>query len=236
MLDRPYPSILILGTLLACATRGPGPQEPPPVPPEETSTQTAPITAEASAAQAIVAPLETALPVDLRREWPPSEWTHARAFTYNFVQYGPGYQLHVVDEDGWSEAIRQDLPLTPELAKAAVELTHLTLGDVQASKCAFPRHAVVFYDADEQPIASVNICFECTDILLWPSYYDDEVEAMAKYEQHSTVTLEDGDTIELPLLFAVHEGVLERWDQLFEVAGADPYPPNETPSPPPEGE
>jgi hypothetical protein len=35
------------------------------------------------------------------------------------------------------------------------------------TKCPFPRHAVVLYDHDV-PVASVNVCFECGDILLWP--------------------------------------------------------------------
>jgi len=225
----PRPTLLLMVPVLACAARSAGPETPPAEEPVEVPSAV-PATANPSpdvmAAEAILAPLESELPDEMRQTWPPSEWSYARAFTYNFVSYGPGHQLRVVDDQGWSSDLRQDLPLSPELADAALELTHLTLGDVRASKCAFPRHAVVFYGADDQPIASVNICFECTDILLWPSYSSDEASATAKYELHTEVTLEEGDTIELPLLFSVHEEVLDRWSQLFGAIGADSYPPS----------
>jgi hypothetical protein len=157
-----------------------------------------------------------------RQQWPPTEWTRARAYTYNFVPYGPGHQLRVWDESGWSDAIVQTFELTQQQAEVAAELTHRTQGDVPASKCAFPRHAVVFFDEQDQPLASVNICFECTDILVWPPYFEDESLSDSRFENAITVG-EDGEAIEMPLLFTVHEQVLSSWERFFYLAGAEQF-------------
>lgn len=57
----------------------------------------------------------------------------------------------------------------PARAKKAVGYVTQTLGGVDVSKCPFPRHAVVLYDGDV-PVASINVCFECGDILIWPPW------------------------------------------------------------------
>ena len=160
----------------------------------------------------------------MRREWPPQEWSHARAYSYNFVPYGPGQQLRVWDEGGWSTSIQTQVNLTQDQADAALELTHRTLGDVNASKCAFPRHAVVFFNDSDQPIASVNVCFECTDIMLWPAYNPDPRSAMIKYRELSTTVLDNGEEIEQPLLFTVHEEVMGKWLRLFQIMDVPDYP------------
>jgi hypothetical protein len=41
------------------------------------------------------------------------------------------------------------------------------LREVLVSKCGFPRHAVVLF-AGDTPVGSVNVCFECGYILVWP--------------------------------------------------------------------
>ena len=160
----------------------------------------------------------------MRQDWPPQEWTHARAYAYNFVPFGPGQQLRVWDEGGWSTNLETQVELTEAQANAALELTHRTLGGVNASKCAFPRHAVVFFDESDQPIASVNVCFECTDIMLWPSYNPDPREAMNKYRELSTTVLDNGEEIDQPLVFTVHNEVMGKWERLFRVMALPDYP------------
>ena len=157
-----------------------------------------------------------------RQAWPPTKWTHGRAYTYNFTRTGPGHQLRIFDEKGWSDGIVQTLELSHEQAAAALELTHRTQGDVRASKCAFPRHAVVLFDQEDQPVASMNICFECTDILVWPPYFEDKTLGDSRYALHTTM-VEGEDAIEMPLLLAVHEGVLTSWERFFDLAGAEQF-------------
>jgi len=159
-----------------------------------------------------------------RQSWPPAEWTHARAYTYNFVRYGPGHQLRVVDESGWSDDIVETFELNAKQAEVAVELIHRSQGDVRASKCAFPRHAVVLFNGEDQPVASMNICFECTDILVWPPYFEDETLGDSRYTLTQTEG-EDDDLIEMPLIFAVHEQVLSSWESFFDLAGIEQFAP-----------
>ena len=54
-------------------------------------------------------------------------------------------------------------------------------GEVLVSKCAFPRHGVVFFDKKDNPIASVSICFECGDILVWPEWDQRPAASLNKY-------------------------------------------------------
>ena len=44
-----------------------------------------------------------------------------------------------------------------------------TRGELEVSKCPFPRHAVVLY-AGDAPVGTANVCFECGDILVWPDF------------------------------------------------------------------
>ncbi len=78
-------------------------------------------------------------------------------------------QLRAYDDAGWSRHIAARKPIDDSLARTAVALVRKTNGGVGVSKCPFPRHAVVLYDGDT-PVASINVCFECGDILLWPAW------------------------------------------------------------------
>lgn len=104
--------------------------------------------------------------------WPFHAWDRAEAITYNHVPYGPGVPLRVYDvEHGWSPKIVERRPISAEQAERAVGWVRATGGEVEVSKCAFPRHAVVLY-AGEAPVGTVNVCFECGDILVWPDVGD----------------------------------------------------------------
>ncbi|MEC7985679.1 MAG: hypothetical protein VX278_10985 [Myxococcota bacterium] len=158
---------------------------------------------------------ESKLDPQQQQEWPPVAWTHAKAYTYNFTSYGPGKKLRVWDEYGWADNIEQTFTLTQASADAALELIHQTQGDVQASKCPFPRHAVVYFNQKEEPVASINVCFSCTDILIYPPYFPSPEESFKRYETQS----EEGG----PLLFEIHERVLTKWESFFTDIGAERY-------------
>jgi hypothetical protein len=92
----------------------------------------------------VLSPTKKSLHRAFRKDWPPKAWVSAKAFTYNFVPYHPPIgHLRIFDGE-WNTAIKQTINLSKGQAEAAVELTHRTAGGVDASKCAFPRHAVVF--------------------------------------------------------------------------------------------
>jgi len=112
-------------------------------------------------------------------KWSKLKYATARAYTFNFGRYGPGNKgLHAYGPYrsksggvvGLNPAIRNSVALTKRQARKALRLVQRVQGDVLVSKCAFPRHGVVFFDDKETPIASVSVCFECGDILVWPKW------------------------------------------------------------------
>ncbi|MDC0715498.1 hypothetical protein [Nannocystis bainbridge] len=163
--------------LVACAPREP----PAPVPAPAPTPVTAPVTTPAPSASPPAPPepaIESPTPVESKpsepltpsKTWPFVVWDRAEAFTFNHLLYGPGIPLRVWDAtSGWSPKIVDRKPVTPEQASHAVEWVVATRGDLEVSKCAFPRHAVVLY-AGDTPVGSVNVCFECGDILVWPAF------------------------------------------------------------------
>lgn len=99
--------------------------------------------------------------------WPFHAWDHAEAVVYNWQPGGPG-QERVYDDDGWN-TLKYRAALDQERATWAVAIVQKQHGELLVSKCAFPRHAVVLFDGDT-PVASINVCFTCHDIELWPAY------------------------------------------------------------------
>ena len=138
-------------------------------PPEPTDAGT---TAAPDAAPATTPPAAKTRPAPVKRSgkvWPFHVWDHAVAVTFNQFPMRPEAQLHAYSDEGWSEHVVDRKPITEAQAKKAVELVTRTQGDVMVSKCPFPRHAVVLYDG-EVPVASIDVCFSCGDILLWPRW------------------------------------------------------------------
>ena len=77
--------------------------------------------------------------------------------------------LLAYDDRGWSRRVVRKRAITAQQANEALTLAKAGGGDLLVSKCPFPRHAVVFMDGDV-PVASVNVCFSCGDVLLWPEW------------------------------------------------------------------
>ncbi|WAS97514.1 hypothetical protein [Nannocystis punicea] len=167
--------------LLACAPReaprAPVTEPTPPAPTGDASPDPAPDPAAppapdpvASAQPEPAATDEPSAPPTPTGTWPFVAWDRAEAFTFNPIEYGPGVPLRVYEATkGWSPNIVERKPLSQAQAERAVEWTVATRGELEVSKCAFPRHAVVLY-AGDAPVGSVNVCFECGDILVWPDF------------------------------------------------------------------
>jgi hypothetical protein len=130
-----------------------------------------PVVVDAGVAPSVsVAPLPKPAPVTRSgKAWPFHTWNRAEAMTFNAFDMKPQVQLRAIDDNGWSPHIVERKPLTDTQAKQSVDLVTKTQGDVSVSKCPFPRHAVVLYE-DDAPVASINVCFSCGDILLWPRW------------------------------------------------------------------
>lgn len=101
--------------------------------------------------------------------WPFHTWDRAESVVLNWAPYGPKSSLRVYDDNGWTKDVKYRAPLDAAAAKRSVALVLEQHGELLVSKCAVPRHAVVLYDGDA-PVASINVCFSCQDILLWPQW------------------------------------------------------------------
>lgn len=119
------------------------------------------------------------------KTWPYVKWVSAKAYTYNFFKrrYGVPYRVYS-EKKGWSPYIRSVVPLNSEQAKRALQWTTDLRGDFYASKCPFPRHAVVFFNKAGKPVGSVNVCFECGDILVWPPLKRSKQEVAIEQKQN----------------------------------------------------
>ncbi len=147
--------------------------------------------------------------------WPFSPWSYAKAYTFNFFE-DSNTQLQVVTQDKiWSPYIRSEQLVSEAQALSAAKLVQSINGTFENSKCIFPRHAIVFFDARDEPIASVDVCFECDGILVWPDYETKDAEAYAD-----------------PAFMKAYKNALAQFETLFghELAlplsyTADPQPP-----------
>ncbi|MBX3202765.1 MAG: hypothetical protein KF894_31860 [Labilithrix sp.] len=136
----------------------------------DTSTASAPASSTATTAASPDAATATPSPVERTgKVWPFHAWDRAEAVTFNRFAMRPDVPLRAYDERGWSPHLADRKRMTWAQAKRAFDLVAQTRGDVMVSKCPFPRHAVVLFDGDVA-VASVNVCFSCGDILLWPRW------------------------------------------------------------------
>jgi hypothetical protein len=179
---RPRAPLVAAAILLFACTPRPAPQapvaEPAPAPPDpaaapapepEPPPEAASAQPEPAAAPPAIAD-KPSTPLTPSKTWPFVAWDRAEAFTFNQVAYGPGIPLRVYDATaGWSPKIAERAPISADQAGRAVERVVATRGTLEVSKCAFPRHAVVLF-AGDTPVGSVNVCFECGDILVWPDF------------------------------------------------------------------
>lgn len=101
--------------------------------------------------------------------WPFHAWNRAVAIRFNEFPMREAIPLYACNDQGLSPHIVEAIPISLPLAKKSVELLGQTQGAVAVSKCPFPRHAVILYD-DDVPVASINVCFSCGDILVWPAW------------------------------------------------------------------
>lgn len=179
---RPRAPLVVAAVLVFACTPREAPQAPvaeaPPDPAASPAPEPEPPTAPPAAAAAQPEPAaeppptadKPSTPLTPSKTWPFVAWDRAEAFTFNHVAYGPGIPLRVYDATtGWSPEIVERAPISADQAGRAVDRVVATRGTLEVSKCAFPRHAVVLY-AGDTPVGSVNVCFECGDILVWPDF------------------------------------------------------------------
>lgn len=142
------------------------------------------------------------------KSWPFHAWTRAEAVLFNQFPMRYPAQLRAYEENGWSADVAERKPLDDGMAKKAVEIVKAHEGDVAVSKCPFPRHAVVLFDGDV-PVASINVCFTCGDIMLWPRWAPaPDWEKMTDAQRKTHWAREEKH-------LKRYEGVFPRWKTYF---------------------
>ena len=103
--------------------------------------------------------------------WPYYKWDSAKAYVFNVNEtFGPGASLHAWRSDKGLHADAREVVarLGDRQSRTIASLVRRGRGEFLVSKCAFPRHGIVFF-AGDKPVGSVSVCFECGDILIWPA-------------------------------------------------------------------
>lgn len=177
------------------AAPAPAPTSEPP-----SSVSASEVAASVATSTTSEAPAAPPRPLTPSKTWPFVVWDRAEAFTFNHVAYGPGVQLRVYDGQAWSPKIAARRPISAQQGQRAVQWVVATRGEIEVSKCPFPRHAVVLY-AGETPVGSVNVCFECGDILVWPEFEPPPAEGQEERRSR--------------LQMAGYKKVFPRWEKFF---------------------
>jgi hypothetical protein len=165
-----------------------------------------------------------AMPEDMRRSWPGVEWKTARAYAFNFF---PGRSPHDAKrpfsprpwtDPAYSEDIVRDIPLSTEAALIAIELIHRSGGGLITTRCPlFIRHAIVFFDAENAPVGSMEICFECSDSVTTPDYFSN-----GAHGKDPPFVGEHNETLKWDV-YAVYGEALKKWQEYFDAIGAPRY-------------
>ncbi|HSO34067.1 MAG TPA: hypothetical protein VLT33_16145 [Labilithrix sp.] len=107
----------------------------------------------------------------------PTKMHHARMFAFN---YGGQCDDKVVEKNGTicDGAVYPGADLTPEQSARAAEIVRRAPDPASwrarpSVQCFEPHHAVVLFDAQDVPVAEVDVCFECGNFTV-TSAPDDE--------------------------------------------------------------
>lgn len=103
--------------------------------------------------------------------FPNVEFTYAKLYLFNLDLKKPNHMDFRIYDNGMYAAskIGNGQLLSNEFhSKVAIAfkngINELEMG---LSKCFMPRHGIIYYDSEHQPVASLSICFECDKISVW---------------------------------------------------------------------
>lgn len=172
---KPTEALALAAVLVACGTRTEpaAPVAPRPSPaPAVTSSPSATRDASADAPDAAVRAEAPPAPVERTgKDWPYHAYDRAEAVAFNpySERNAPAdFDEYVYSARGWNHHVTEHRPITLPQAVEAIGLLRVT-GELETTKCTFPRHAVVLYEGTT-PVASINVCFECAGLLTWPEW------------------------------------------------------------------
>lgn len=143
------------------------------------------------------------------KTWPFHAWNRAEAVTFNLFPMRPGVPTLAYDDvRGWSPYLVDRKALDAAQGSKALSFVMQTKGSVDVSKCPFPRHAVVLYEG-ELPVATINVCFACGDIVVWPEWREQpDLGASTKPKQEEQL-------IRYRQYMKIYDAVFLKWQNFF---------------------
>ncbi len=110
--------------------------------------------------------------------WPPVEYAHVVAYCYDSTRDSRGSEIVFADGTHHRGIIAPfTRNLMPGQAKRLLALLNPEKEPIeQEEDCYDPHHALVFYDKEWKPLASIDICLSCADFRARPAHPNKELD------------------------------------------------------------
>ncbi len=113
--------------------------------------------------------------------WPHKDFTNVKAFTYDCD--ADESRDFILPDGRFSKGILAPggVSLSQEQTKRLMAAITIPQPKSQRTPCYVPHHAFVFYNAEGQPIAHLEICFTCNKFRAFPGGLPEYVDMKALY-------------------------------------------------------
>ncbi|MFI5205152.1 MAG: hypothetical protein ACHQF2_11705, partial [Flavobacteriales bacterium] len=104
------------------------------------------------------------------KPWPGVEYKSVKVYLYNLDDRLFGQHQPVKENKLDTTIIQPGATLTPEQVNQVLKVSNenTNLLELGLSSCFLPHHAIVFFDANEKPVAYISICFMCDAARFYP--------------------------------------------------------------------
>ena len=104
-------------------------------------------------------------------KWPGIEYKSVKVYLYNLDDRLFGQHQTIKNDKLDSTIIQPGKSLTAEQVETVIKLSNenTNLLELGLSSCFLPHHAIVFFDANEKPVAYISICFMCDAARFFPA-------------------------------------------------------------------
>lgn len=103
--------------------------------------------------------------------FPDEDYAYAKIYYYNLGEIKTQPDTYIYnDQDGWAKSLVDPNLISSHGLAENMEKLFLYGADgllTGLSGCFIPRHGLVYFDENDQPVASLSICFECEGIRMW---------------------------------------------------------------------
>lgn len=103
--------------------------------------------------------------------FPDENYSYAKIYYYNLGEIKTQPDTYIYnDQEGWAKSLSDpDLTSSHGLGENMEKLFLYGADGLLTglSGCFIPRHGLVYFDENDQPVASLSICFECEGIRMW---------------------------------------------------------------------